>query len=155
MCSEFLNIALPLLSLFVTSVFQIYTAWVQDLRYYFVCINQSNPVHYRTFSRKINPAQIVPYLLVVSCPFSHRNADQSCCLRSLYIDFRRDLNWKWIHEPKGYRANFCAGNCPYLWSADNHYNMVRRLNTLPQSARTCPRPISIIFYILNLTDQSS
>uniref|UniRef100_A0A3B4GBS2 Transforming growth factor beta-2 proprotein n=1 Tax=Pundamilia nyererei TaxID=303518 RepID=A0A3B4GBS2_9CICH len=51
-------------------------------------------------------------------------SDQGCCLRSLYIDFRRDLNWKWIHEPKGYKANFCAGNCPYLWSANNHYNMV-------------------------------
>ncbi|MEQ2197046.1 hypothetical protein XENOCAPTIV_021763 [Xenoophorus captivus] len=54
-----------------------------------------------------------------------RGSDQGCCLRSLYIDFRRDLNWKWIHEPKGYKANFCAGNCPYLWSANNHYNMVR------------------------------
>uniref|UniRef100_A0A3P8QAC6 Transforming growth factor beta n=1 Tax=Astatotilapia calliptera TaxID=8154 RepID=A0A3P8QAC6_ASTCA len=52
-----------------------------------------------------------------------RGSDQGCCLRSLYIDFRRDLNWKWIHEPKGYKANFCAGNCPYLWSANNHYNM--------------------------------
>lgn len=66
--------------------------------------------------------------LAINCKkfyeFSHRNADQGCCLRSLYIDFRRDLNWKWIHEPKGYKANFCAGNCPYLWSADNHYNMV-------------------------------
>lgn len=61
------------------------------------------------------------YVCALLCPSS---SDQGCCLRSLYIDFRRDLNWKWIHEPKGYKANFCAGNCPYLWSANNHYNMV-------------------------------
>lgn len=58
------------------------------------------------------------------CMLCLSGSDQGCCLRSLYIDFRRDLNWKWIHEPKGYKANFCAGNCPYLWSANNHYNMV-------------------------------
>lgn len=57
-------------------------------------------------------------------PTCCRNSGAGCCLRSLYIDFRRDLNWKWIHEPKGYKANFCSGSCPYLWSADNHYNMV-------------------------------
>lgn len=65
-------------------------------------------------------------MMVCSYLVSSLRADQDCCLRSLYIDFRRDLNWKWIHEPKGYKANFCAGNCPYLWSANNHYNMVRK-----------------------------
>lgn len=70
-------------------------------------------------SAATEPADI--YACAVLYPSS---SDQGCCLRSLYIDFRRDLNWKWIHEPKGYKANFCAGNCPYLWSANNHYNMV-------------------------------
>ncbi|XP_007247501.1 transforming growth factor beta-2 proprotein [Astyanax mexicanus] len=84
-----------------------------------------------------------------------RNADQSCCLRSLYIDFRRDLNWKWIHEPKGYRANFCAGNCPYLWSADNHYNMILPLyNKMNPEASASPccvpqdlEPLTIVYYL--------
>uniref|UniRef100_A0A4W4GEA9 Transforming growth factor beta n=1 Tax=Electrophorus electricus TaxID=8005 RepID=A0A4W4GEA9_ELEEL len=84
-----------------------------------------------------------------------RNADQSCCLRSLYIDFRRDLNWKWIHEPKGYRANFCAGNCPYLWSADNHYNMILPLyNKMNPEASASPccvpqdlEPLTIVYFL--------
>ncbi|CAG5990191.1 transforming growth factor beta-2 proprotein [Menidia menidia] len=84
-----------------------------------------------------------------------RGSDQGCCLRSLYIDFRRDLNWKWIHEPKGYNANFCAGNCPYLWSANNHYNMILPLyNKLNPEASASPccvpqelEPLTIMYFI--------
>ncbi|XP_076877889.1 transforming growth factor beta-2 proprotein [Brachyhypopomus gauderio] len=84
-----------------------------------------------------------------------RNTEQGCCLRSLYIDFRRDLNWKWIHEPKGYRANFCAGNCPYLWSADNHYNMILPLyNKMNPEASASPccvpqglEPLTIVYFL--------
>ncbi|XP_026186146.1 transforming growth factor beta-2 proprotein isoform X1 [Mastacembelus armatus] len=84
-----------------------------------------------------------------------RSSDQGCCLRSLYIDFRRDLNWKWIHEPKGYKANFCAGNCPYLWSANNHYNMILPLyNKLNPEASATPccvpqdlEPLTIMYFI--------
>ncbi|XP_076015585.1 transforming growth factor beta-2 proprotein [Genypterus blacodes] len=82
-------------------------------------------------------------------------SDQGCCLRSLYIDFRRDLNWKWIHEPKGYKANFCAGSCPYLWSANNHYNMILPLyNKLNPEASASPccvpqdlEPLTIMYFI--------
>ncbi|KAJ8331970.1 hypothetical protein SKAU_G00430490 [Synaphobranchus kaupii] len=88
-------------------------------------------------------------------PTCSRNADQGCCLRSLYIDFRRDLNWKWIHEPKGYKANFCAGTCPYLWSADNHYNMILPLyNKLNPEASASPccvpqelEPLTIVYFM--------
>lgn len=84
-----------------------------------------------------------------------RNSEQGCCLRSLYIDFRRDLNWKWIHEPKGYKANFCAGSCPYLWSADNHYNMILPLyNKMNPEASASPccvpqdlEPLTIVYFI--------
>ncbi|CAF95278.1 unnamed protein product [Tetraodon nigroviridis] len=56
--------------------------------------------------------------------YCSRNVQDNCCLRSLYIDFRKDLGWRWIHEPKGYEANFCAGACPYLWSADTQHSKV-------------------------------
>ncbi|KAJ7405452.1 hypothetical protein WISP_139419 [Willisornis vidua] len=54
--------------------------------------------------------------------YCFRNVQDNCCLRPLYIDFKRDLGWKWIHEPKGYHANFCAGACPYLWSSDTQHS---------------------------------
>lgn len=51
-------------------------------------------------------------------------------MRQLYIDFRKDLGWKWIHEPKGYHANFCLGPCPYIWSLDTQYSRVRLVHGL-------------------------
>lgn len=51
-------------------------------------------------------------------------------MRQLYIDFRKDLGWKWIHEPKGYHANFCLGPCPYIWSLDTQYSKVRLVHGL-------------------------
>jgi hypothetical protein len=52
------------------------------------------------------------------------STEKNCCVRQLYIDFRKDLGWKWIHEPKGYHANFCLGPCPYIWSLDTQYSKV-------------------------------
>lgn len=56
----------------------------------------------------------------------YRNTEESCCVRRLHIDFRRDLDWKWIHEPSGYDANYCSGPCPYLRSSDTTHSSVRR-----------------------------
>ncbi len=63
-------------------------------------------------------------LTIVGQPH-HRNTEESCCVRRLYIDFRRDLDWKWIHEPSGYDANYCSGPCPYLRSSDTTHSSVR------------------------------
>ncbi|KAI7790387.1 putative transforming growth factor beta-2 [Triplophysa rosa] len=87
--------------------------------------------------------------------FCSRNVQDNCCLRSLYIDFRNDLGWKWIHEPKGYNANFCAGACPYLWSADTQHSKVLGLyNTINPDASASPccvsqdlEPLTILYFI--------
>lgn len=63
-----------------------------------------------------------------------RNAEESCCVRRLHIDFRRDLDWKWIHEPSGYDANYCSGPCPYLRSSDTTHSSVGICDTLVGSA---------------------
>ncbi|KAG9348365.1 hypothetical protein JZ751_002100, partial [Albula glossodonta] len=59
---------------------------------------------------------------------------ENCCVRKLYIDFRKDLGWKWIHEPKGYHANYCLGSCTYIWNADNKYSQFME-------------PLPIIYYV--------
>ncbi|KAL8185420.1 UNVERIFIED_CONTAM: Transforming growth factor beta-2 proprotein [Gekko kuhli] len=84
-----------------------------------------------------------------------RNVQDNCCLRPFYIDFKRDLGWKWIHEPKGYHANFCAGACPYLWSSDTQHSRVLSLyNTINPEASASPccvsqdlEPLTILYYI--------
>ncbi|KAF3691412.1 Transforming growth factor beta-2 [Channa argus] len=87
--------------------------------------------------------------------YCSKNVQNNCCLRSLYIDFKRDLGWRWIHEPKGYEANFCAGACPYLWSADTQHSKVLGLyNTINPEASASPccvsqdlEPLTILYYI--------
>ncbi|KAJ8342564.1 hypothetical protein SKAU_G00324920 [Synaphobranchus kaupii] len=80
---------------------------------------------------------------------------ESCCVRSLYIDFRKDLGWKWIHEPTGYHANYCMGSCTYIWNADNKYSQILALykhHNPGASAQPCcvPQvldPLPILYYV--------
>ncbi|XP_049652552.1 transforming growth factor beta-1 proprotein isoform X2 [Accipiter gentilis] len=116
----------------------------------------------------------VPYVLAMSLPPDRANdlhssrrrraldaeycfgtEEKNCCVRPLYIDFRKDLQWKWIHEPKGYMANFCMGPCPYIWSADTQYTKVLALynqhNPGASAAPCCvPQtldPLPIVYYV--------
>ncbi|XP_017546334.1 transforming growth factor beta-3 proprotein isoform X1 [Pygocentrus nattereri] len=83
------------------------------------------------------------------------NYEENCCVRRLYIDFRQDLGWRWIHEPKGYHANFCSGPCPYLRSADTtHSTLLSLYNTLNPEASASPccvpqdlEPLTILYYV--------
>ncbi|XP_071384113.1 transforming growth factor beta-3 proprotein-like [Centroberyx affinis] len=82
------------------------------------------------------------------------NMEENCCVRQLYIDFRRDLDWKWIHEPRGYFANYCSGPCPYLRSSDTtHSTLLSLYNTLNPEASASPccvpqdlEPLTILYY---------
>ncbi|XP_061756430.1 transforming growth factor beta-3 proprotein-like [Nerophis ophidion] len=82
------------------------------------------------------------------------NTEESCCVRRLHINFRRDLNWKWIHEPSGYDANYCSGPCPYLRSSDTpHSSLLSLYNTLNPEASASPccipqelEPLTILYY---------
>uniref|UniRef100_A0A3Q3QJM3 Transforming growth factor beta n=1 Tax=Monopterus albus TaxID=43700 RepID=A0A3Q3QJM3_MONAL len=114
-----------------------------------------------------------PYILTMSIPkniSSHltsrkkRSTDsrdtctaqtENCCVRSLYIDFRRDLGWKWIHKPTGYHANYCMGSCTYVWNAENKYSEILALymhHNPGASAQPCCvpdvlEPLPILYYL--------
>ncbi|XP_014070921.1 transforming growth factor, beta 1a isoform X2 [Salmo salar] len=62
---------------------------------------------------------------------------ENCCVRKLYIDFRKDLGWKWIHKPKGYHANYCMGSCTYIWNAENKYSQVEQLSNMIVESCKC------------------
>ncbi|XP_017282730.1 transforming growth factor beta-3 proprotein [Kryptolebias marmoratus] len=122
---------------------------------------------------KKNKEQHLPHLIIMMIPphrletqSTHRrkraldtnycfsNTEESCCVRRLHIDFRRDLDWKWIHEPSGYDANYCSGPCPYLRSSDTtHSSLLSLYNTLNPSASASPccvpedlEPLTILYY---------
>ncbi|XP_049581288.1 transforming growth factor, beta 1a [Syngnathus scovelli] len=114
-----------------------------------------------------------PFLLTMSIPQSvsgqlssrkRRSTDtrdtcsaqtETCCVRSLYIDFRKDLGWKWIHRPTGYHANYCMGSCTYIWNAENKYSQILALykhHNPGASAQPCcvPQalePLPILYYV--------
>ncbi|XP_041092262.1 transforming growth factor beta-1 proprotein-like [Polyodon spathula] len=83
------------------------------------------------------------------------STEKNCCVQPLYIDFRKDLGWKWIHEPKGYYANFCMGPCTFIWNADNRYSQILSLynhHNPGASAQPCcvPQvlePLPILYYV--------
>ncbi|XP_035009890.1 transforming growth factor, beta 1a [Hippoglossus stenolepis] len=80
---------------------------------------------------------------------------ETCCVRSLYIDFRKDLGWKWIHKPTGYHANYCMGSCTYIWNAENKYSQILALykhHNPGASAQPCCvpealEPLPILYYV--------
>ncbi|XP_053191500.1 transforming growth factor beta-3 proprotein [Scomber japonicus] len=87
--------------------------------------------------------------------YCFNNYEENCCVRPLYINFRQDLGWRWIHQPEGYYANFCSGPCPYLRSADNtHSSLLSLYNTLNPEASASPccvpqdlEPLTILYYV--------
>ncbi|XP_061575859.1 transforming growth factor, beta 1a [Cololabis saira] len=80
---------------------------------------------------------------------------EACCVEKMYIDFRKDLGWKWIHEPTGYYANYCKGTCSYIWSAENKYSQILALykhHNPGASAQPCCvpevlEPLTILYYV--------
>ncbi|XP_051718113.1 transforming growth factor, beta 1a isoform X2 [Ctenopharyngodon idella] len=116
---------------------------------------------------------VKPYILALSLPSNgnslasvRRKRDvgtdvtcdektETCCMRKLYIDFRKDLGWKWIHKPKGYYANYCMGSCTYIWNAENKYSQILALykhHNPGASAQPCcvPAvldPLPILYYV--------
>ncbi|KAG7511255.1 transforming growth factor beta-3 [Solea senegalensis] len=87
--------------------------------------------------------------------YCFNNYEENCCVRALYINFRQDLGWRWIHQPEGYYANFCSGPCPYLRSADTtHSSLLSLYNTLNPEASASPccvpqdlEPLTILYYV--------
>eukprot|EP00118_Oscarella_pearsei_P006170 m.28029 g.28029 ORF g.28029 m.28029 type:complete len:411 (+) comp30531_c0_seq1:2-1234(+) len=63
----------------------------------------------------------------------------NCCIREFYIDFKKDLGWTWIIQPKGFYANECSGECPMYWAEDtNHTQVINEYRTLNPEASVAP-----------------
>lgn len=62
--------------------------------------------------------------------YKKRPRESRCCLRSLYIDFEKDLRWKWIHAPKVFMSTTARGRCPFLWGSEkqNHHSSIVALS---------------------------
>nr|XP_046245808.1 transforming growth factor, beta 1a isoform X2 [Scatophagus argus] len=152
-----------------------------DFRLYCECGKPDDTFHFqisgmtsgRGDTGTLEKMQPLPYILTMSIPqnvsthvTSRRKRStetkdtctaqtETCCVRSLYIDFRKDLGWKWIHKPAGYHANYCMGSCTYIWNAENKYSQILALykhHNPGASAQPCcvPQtlePLPILYYV--------
>ncbi|XP_023656323.1 transforming growth factor beta-1 proprotein-like [Paramormyrops kingsleyae] len=151
---------------------QLYRACEDNTEFHFK-ISGMGMEDYRGDSGDLAKFMQKPHLLVMSLPAdrqSHINTrkkreidtdefctekKENCCVRRLYIDFRKDLGWKWIHEPSGYYANYCMGSCTYFWNTENKYSQIQSLyrhHNPGASAQPCCvpnvlEPLPIIYYV--------
>lgn len=153
-----------------------------ELRRYCECGSSDDTLNFSISGTRIGRGDIAdlvkktqqpPYILTMSIPQNvtrpahsrkKRSPDttdscstqsHNCCLKNLYIDFRKDLGWKWIHRPTGYYANYCMGSCTYIWDAENKYSQILALykhhnpgaSAQPCCAPQTLEPLPIIYYV--------
>lgn len=68
-----------------------------------------------------------------------------CCRYPLTVDFE-EFGWDWIIAPKRYEANYCSGECPYVFLQKYpHTHLVQQANPQGSAGPCCaPRKMSSI-----------
>jgi hypothetical protein len=68
-----------------------------------------------------------------------------CCRYPLTVDFE-EFGWDWIIAPKRYEANYCSGECPYVFLQKYpHTHLVQQANPSGSAGPCCsPRKMSAI-----------
>ena len=49
------------------------------------------------------------------------NSTQTCCLKNLTVNFRKDLKWNFVKEPSDVTVNYCNGTCLVGPQYTTHY----------------------------------
>lgn len=76
--------------------------------------------------------------------------EKRCCRYPLTVDFE-EFGWDWIIAPKKYEANYCSGECPYVFLQKYpHTHIVALANPSGTAGPCCaPRkmsPISMLYF---------
>ncbi|KAJ8885127.1 hypothetical protein PR048_011323 [Dryococelus australis] len=74
------------------------------------------------------------------------NSEESrCCRYPLTVDFE-EFGWDWIIAPKKYEANYCSGECPYVFLQRYPHTHIVALANKHSTAGPCcaPRKMSAI-----------
>lgn len=73
------------------------------------------------------------------------SSEERCCRYPLTVDFE-EFGWDWIIAPKRYEANYCSGECPYVFMQKYpHTHLIQQVNLSGTGGPCCaPRKISAI-----------
>lgn len=81
----------------------------------------------------------------------HEKSEETrCCRYPLTVDFE-EFGWDWIIAPKKYEANYCSGECPYVFLQKYPHTHIVHLASPGGTAGPCcaPRklsPISMLYF---------
>ena len=73
------------------------------------------------------------------------SSEVRCCRYPLTVDFE-EFGWDWIIAPKRYEANYCSGECPYVFMQKYpHTHLVQQASPVGSTGPCCtPRKMSAI-----------
>lgn len=79
--------------------------------------------------------------------FSH---EERCCRYKLVVDFQ-EFGWDWILNPKRYDANYCSGECPFVFLQKYlHTHLVQQANPHGSAGPCCTpvkmSPLSMLYF---------
>ncbi|XP_074596890.1 growth/differentiation factor 8-like [Brevipalpus obovatus] len=75
--------------------------------------------------------------------------EANCCLHPLTVDFTQ-FGWDWIIAPKRYEANFCSGECPFMYMTEtNHATLVQQASPVSSGPCCSPRKMSSMSILYN------
>ena len=76
--------------------------------------------------------------------------ESRCCRYPLTVDFE-DFGWDWVIAPKRYKANYCSGECEYMYLQKYpHTHLVHKAsprgNAGPCCTPTKMSPINMLYF---------
>jgi hypothetical protein len=71
------------------------------------------------------------------------STETRCCRYPLTVDFE-EFGWDWIIAPKRYVANYCSGECPFVFMQKYpHTHLIQQANPPGMTGPCCaPRKLS-------------
>ncbi len=78
------------------------------------------------------------------------SSESRCCRYPLTVDFE-DFGWDWIIAPKRYKANYCSGECDYMYLQKYpHTHLVNKANPRGTAGPCCTptkmSPINMLYF---------
>ncbi|NWR94787.1 GDF11 factor, partial [Furnarius figulus] len=78
------------------------------------------------------------------------SSESRCCRYPLTVDFEA-FGWDWIIAPKRYKANYCSGQCEYMFMQKYpHTHLVQQANPRGSAGPCCTptkmSPINMLYF---------
>ncbi len=82
------------------------------------------------------------------------SVEERCCKHPLTVDFD-EFGWDWIIAPRRYRADYCSGECPFVFlSKYPHTHFMQQQNNLTAGPCCTPTKMSPLSLLVRKSEVS-